>query len=233
MTDPTGRVFDALADPNRRYVVEALAERETATATELAAELPVTRQAVAKHLAALNEAGLVESRPALGAGDDAVQLVQQISRLRDRVGPPSDVAAERAVDGGIAAEGVQRSHTLAVDAVEVPAPSFVPIRHRRADMLRDAGRHAPRRRELRCAEPRLRPGRQRLVEPRVACLVVSDERVEPLVRRLVIDDQPRERAVSADERQHRVFDPRGRLVRREHERVRAPRITSVTLGEEA
>jgi DNA-binding transcriptional ArsR family regulator len=60
--DPTGRIFDALADPNRRYVVEALAERETATATELAAELPVTRQAVAKHLAALNEAGLVESR---------------------------------------------------------------------------------------------------------------------------------------------------------------------------
>ena len=58
MTD----VFDALADPNRRYVLEALAQRETATATELAAELPVTRQAVAKHLAALNEAGLVESR---------------------------------------------------------------------------------------------------------------------------------------------------------------------------
>ena len=58
MTD----VFDALADPNRRYVLEALAERETATATELAAELPVTRQAVAKHLAALSEAGLVESR---------------------------------------------------------------------------------------------------------------------------------------------------------------------------
>ena len=58
MTD----VFDALADPNRRYVLEALAERDTATATELAAELPVTRQAVAKHLAALSEAGLVESR---------------------------------------------------------------------------------------------------------------------------------------------------------------------------
>ncbi len=62
MTDPTGRVFDALADANRRYVLEALAERDTATATELAAELPVTRQAVSKHLAALNEAGLVESR---------------------------------------------------------------------------------------------------------------------------------------------------------------------------
>ena len=62
MTDPTGRVFDALADPNRRYVVEALAQRGTATATELASELQVTRQAVAKHFAALSEAGLVESR---------------------------------------------------------------------------------------------------------------------------------------------------------------------------
>jgi DNA-binding transcriptional ArsR family regulator len=59
--DPTGRVFDALADPNRRYVVKALAQRPTATATELALELPVTRQAVSKHLAALSEAGLVES----------------------------------------------------------------------------------------------------------------------------------------------------------------------------
>ena len=58
MTD----VFDALADPNRRYLLEALAQRDTVTATELAAELPVSRQAVAKHLAALNEAGLVESR---------------------------------------------------------------------------------------------------------------------------------------------------------------------------
>lgn len=62
MTDPTGRVFDALADPNRRYVVQALAERGAATATELAGELNVSRQAVAKHFAALSDAGLVESR---------------------------------------------------------------------------------------------------------------------------------------------------------------------------
>ena len=57
---PPDRVFDALADPNRRRLLGFLAERETATATELAAELPVTRQAVAKHLAALAAAGLVE-----------------------------------------------------------------------------------------------------------------------------------------------------------------------------
>jgi DNA-binding transcriptional ArsR family regulator len=54
-------VFGALADPNRRRLLGFLAERETATATELAGELPVTRQAVAKHLAALSAAGLVES----------------------------------------------------------------------------------------------------------------------------------------------------------------------------
>jgi DNA-binding transcriptional ArsR family regulator len=54
-------VFDVLADPTRRHLVEALALRE-ASATELAAELPVTRQAVAKHLTAMRNAGLVESR---------------------------------------------------------------------------------------------------------------------------------------------------------------------------
>ena len=38
-----------------------LSERETATATELTGQLPMTRQAVAKHLATLAVAGLVES----------------------------------------------------------------------------------------------------------------------------------------------------------------------------
>jgi DNA-binding transcriptional ArsR family regulator len=55
-------VFSALADERRRSVVELLAARGSATATELAYELPVTRQAVAKHLASLGEAGLVTAR---------------------------------------------------------------------------------------------------------------------------------------------------------------------------
>jgi DNA-binding transcriptional ArsR family regulator len=59
--DPLGLVFGALADPNRRQVIGYLSERETATATELTGELPMTRQAVAKHLATLADAGLVES----------------------------------------------------------------------------------------------------------------------------------------------------------------------------
>jgi DNA-binding transcriptional ArsR family regulator len=53
------RVFAALGDPGRRELVRAISERGSATATELAAELPVTRQAVAKQLAGLAEAGLV------------------------------------------------------------------------------------------------------------------------------------------------------------------------------
>jgi DNA-binding transcriptional ArsR family regulator len=54
-------VFDALGDPTRRHIVESLSRQE-ASATQLASELPVTRQAVAKHLTALREAGLVDSR---------------------------------------------------------------------------------------------------------------------------------------------------------------------------
>jgi DNA-binding transcriptional ArsR family regulator len=61
MRDPVDAVFSALADPSRRFVVQTLAARGTATPTELAADLPVTRQAVAKHLAALRSAGLVEA----------------------------------------------------------------------------------------------------------------------------------------------------------------------------
>jgi DNA-binding transcriptional ArsR family regulator len=59
--DPLNQVFSALADPNRRHVLGYLADHGTATATELTGELPISRQAVSKHLALLNEAGLVEA----------------------------------------------------------------------------------------------------------------------------------------------------------------------------
>jgi DNA-binding transcriptional ArsR family regulator len=58
VNDP-GPVFTALADPTRRAVLRAVAGRGTATATELTGEIDVTRQAVAKHLRILEEAGLV------------------------------------------------------------------------------------------------------------------------------------------------------------------------------
>jgi DNA-binding transcriptional ArsR family regulator len=57
-------VFVALADPSRRMVIGVLAARGTATPTAIAEELAITRQAVAKHLATLRDAGLVDAERA-------------------------------------------------------------------------------------------------------------------------------------------------------------------------
>jgi DNA-binding transcriptional ArsR family regulator len=57
------QVFTALADPTRRAILAALAAQGPATATDLAVRLPVSRQAIAKHLALLAEAGLVRAEP--------------------------------------------------------------------------------------------------------------------------------------------------------------------------
>jgi len=57
---PADAVFAALADPTRRALVETLAA-SPATATVLAKDLPMSRQAVAKHLALLSSAELVSS----------------------------------------------------------------------------------------------------------------------------------------------------------------------------
>ncbi len=55
----SGVVFSALADPTRREVMRRLSRDGPSTLGELSSELPVTRQAVAKHLVVLEEAGLV------------------------------------------------------------------------------------------------------------------------------------------------------------------------------
>ena len=57
------QVFVALADPTRRTLLAALAAGGPATATDLAARLPISRQAIAKHLALLADAGLVTAEP--------------------------------------------------------------------------------------------------------------------------------------------------------------------------
>jgi DNA-binding transcriptional ArsR family regulator len=61
-TDHAGAVFGALSDPTRRRLLAAIADRPAATATELASELPISRQAVIKHLSALAQAGLLDRR---------------------------------------------------------------------------------------------------------------------------------------------------------------------------
>src|SRR5690242_294353 len=55
-------LVEAVADSSRRRVLDLLLARGELTPTALAAELPFTRQAVAKHLAVLDRAGLVEGR---------------------------------------------------------------------------------------------------------------------------------------------------------------------------
>jgi len=57
------QVFAALADPTRRAILAALAAGGPATVTDLAASLPITRQAIAKHLALMADAGLVTPEP--------------------------------------------------------------------------------------------------------------------------------------------------------------------------
>jgi DNA-binding transcriptional ArsR family regulator len=57
--EPADAVFAALADPTRRSILRAVAERGPVTATALSDGLPISRQAVAKHLGLLREAGLV------------------------------------------------------------------------------------------------------------------------------------------------------------------------------
>ncbi|MFD2352225.1 ArsR/SmtB family transcription factor [Nonomuraea ferruginea] len=52
-------VFAALTDPTRRALLEELARAGPATVTDLARRLPISRQAIAKHLGQLAEAGLI------------------------------------------------------------------------------------------------------------------------------------------------------------------------------
>ena len=57
------QVFAALADPTRRAIIATLASDGPATVSDLAARLPITRQAIAKHLALMTDAGLVTPEP--------------------------------------------------------------------------------------------------------------------------------------------------------------------------
>jgi DNA-binding transcriptional ArsR family regulator len=87
--EDVGPIFSALADPTRREVLELVAQGRARTATELAAALPVSRQAVAKHLAILEGARLV----------DAERAGRQ-TRFHATPGPLTDAMAWMAEVGG-------------------------------------------------------------------------------------------------------------------------------------
>jgi DNA-binding transcriptional ArsR family regulator len=58
------RVFKALADATRRFLLDRLQERDGRTLSELESVVPMTRFGVMKHLRVLEEAGLVTTRRA-------------------------------------------------------------------------------------------------------------------------------------------------------------------------
>jgi DNA-binding transcriptional ArsR family regulator len=62
VTDDDDRVFKALADPTRRFLLDRLFARDGRTLTELESELEMTRFGVMKHLRVLEDAGLVVAR---------------------------------------------------------------------------------------------------------------------------------------------------------------------------
>jgi DNA-binding transcriptional ArsR family regulator len=68
-----GGVLAALADPTRRQLLDVLLDAGRASATTLAGRLPVSRQAVVKHLQILQAAGLVE---AVRAGREVLYAVR-------------------------------------------------------------------------------------------------------------------------------------------------------------
>ena len=93
MVTEEDELWAAIAEPMRRRLLDVLLERGEATATELAEQLPVTRQAVAKQLAVLERAGLVAGdrrgrelrytvRPA--RLDDATDAMARVASRWDR-----------------------------------------------------------------------------------------------------------------------------------------------------
>jgi DNA-binding transcriptional ArsR family regulator len=90
MNEDVDAVFAALSDPTRRRVIRCLSEQGPVTATELADRIPVSRQAIAKHLASLEDAGLVSS--AVEGRSRRFRLTP--GPMREAMGWMADVGAE-------------------------------------------------------------------------------------------------------------------------------------------
>jgi DNA-binding transcriptional ArsR family regulator len=85
--EPIDELFAALAEPTRRHLLDRIAVHGTATATVLAGESPVSRQAVVQHLAILEKVALVSS---MKAGRERQYVVRpepltEAARWMDRI----------------------------------------------------------------------------------------------------------------------------------------------------
>ena len=101
-------LWSALGDPTRRRVLDLLLESDERTATALSEQLPVTRQAVAKHLAVLDRAGLVHATASgreIRYDVDEAQLARAVAQLAS-VGSAWDARLRRIKQ---MAEAIQRT----------------------------------------------------------------------------------------------------------------------------
>ncbi len=90
-------LWSAIGDPTRRRMLDLLLSAGSGTATTLSAGLPVTRQAVAKHLVVLDRVGLVHSKTAGRERQykvDEAQLARAVAQLAD-VGAAWDARLRR------------------------------------------------------------------------------------------------------------------------------------------
>jgi predicted ArsR family transcriptional regulator len=112
MTDEhTQRVFLALADPTRRLLLQYLCEDGSGTAASFATRLPITRQAITKHLVTLEQAGLV--------------TVHETGRERRYVPRPESLQTVATWIGAIEAQWDQRLAALRSYLLEEPSTPSV------------------------------------------------------------------------------------------------------------
>jgi predicted transcriptional regulator len=101
-------LWSAIGDPTRRQLLDLLLADGDGTATTLSERLPVTRQAVAKHLGVLDRVGLVHAIPAGRERRyqvDEAQLARAVAQLSS-VGATWDARLRRVKR---IAEAIQRS----------------------------------------------------------------------------------------------------------------------------
>jgi DNA-binding transcriptional ArsR family regulator len=100
-------MWSALGDPTRRRVIDKLVAGGPATASDLARNFPVTRQAIAKHLVVLKSAGLVTSG---SAGREVRYEIDetQLARATAQLAAVSDAWELRLQKIRIIAEAIQR-----------------------------------------------------------------------------------------------------------------------------
>jgi DNA-binding transcriptional ArsR family regulator len=110
-------LWSAVGDPTRRRLLDQLLSDGDGTATSLSEHVPVTRQAVAKHLDVLDRAGLVHATP-VGREKryrvDEAQLARAVAQLAS-VGATWDARLRRIKRLAEAIHGAQRSQQQAND----------------------------------------------------------------------------------------------------------------------